>query len=1142
MPRTLRAWVMGRYAIEIDQRIVDVSELKGRRQATDLLALLLLRATHRASTDEVIEELWADREPATAQQTLYRSASQLRTLFREAARAAEPLVQISGGYVGIHPAWQVETDLAAFDVALQLAKRSLTEESCATALALYGGEVLADDRYASWAAPRRQEVERERAWLLTQRSRFALRHDDFETLLTSAQAVAKVEPWNEEAHRHIMQAFAGLNRRAEALRHYQRLASHMERMFGAHPAAATRILYEHLAEELTAESATDARPTAPEQPIARPALPVKPQQASPFVGRERELLLLTDLLGQFPSTGSAAFIGGESGVGKTRLARELAEAAREKGLAVFIAGCSLQSDNAPFGPFAEVIAAYVRTVQREEQGIRTAEMLTPEQILDCCEPLLLLVPEFADRAQSNEKLYPDSEQRILGHAFVTWLGRRADKRGVVLVLDDLQWADAQTLAVMRFILNRLSDTPVLLLGIYRDDVPASGRLTQLMTDAVRKGQAHRIVLNRLSRAEVVELIQGALNAPPSSELASSIYSVTNGNPLFVEGIVENLLHDDGVQIANGEVQAPRNIIVPQELADIIRQRVDMLSPMTKRVLECAATLGTHSDHFVLERMISPDADGLLDAIDEARQVRILVDDGEGYTFQHGVVRDVVYRRLSTGRRMWLHRRAAETLEALPNRLHEDFDHRLAFHWGQAGDAPVKAAEYYTHAAEHARRLGALDEALANFSAAVAQVRRAEEHSPVHADALVGIAKTQAMAGKSTESRATYEQALQVAYNRPQTAYIYRLLGDVDARSGQYAAALDWYRRGLDTIGPEPSGERLRLLLQAAQAEIALGHVDEAEAMHAESERLLPTHGRPFDAANRAYSVGHLANLLGRTTAAAQYFRDSLATARACLDLGAQSRAHHAIGYLELHEGDIGQAQKSFEDAVKAAKRAGYPAEQATALISLHYCYTLLGDSQKALAISEKALAIARHADLYGLVTECTLGQALSLFLLGRGREAEAELELVARSTSASDDLTITLRLALGVARLYLIRGEYARALETLRSARARCTVLANTPEYVQSTGLLGATLLASDDAAGAELLQRAHRDAEERRFVFGQCFIYAFEFNMLRRRGKTAEALSVYSALEAEATRYRMPALIHLADEVVSVDRQPLPA
>ena len=407
-----------------------------------------------------------------------------------------------------------------------------------------------------------------------------------------------------------------------------------------------------------------------------------------LVGRSAELRELEDVLAAAPG---AVLVGGDAGLGKTRLIREFA--ARVGGRARVLAGGCLElgSDGLPFAPFTTVLRGLVRDI-----GIDGVAELVPRGDTG---GLARLLPEFGEPesdAASGE------ERARLFEVMLTLLERLAERGPVVLVVEDAHWADRSTRDLLAFLIRNLGAAPVLIVVTYRsDELHRTHPLRPLLAGLERVERVRRTEIAPLSRTDVGALVTELLGQAPPSGLVERIAARSEGNPLFVEA----LLDDDGTLACE----------LPESLRDLLLAGVQRLPEETQDVLRDASGGGTRIEHALLAVVTGLGDAALTRALRPAVAANVLVVDGDGYAFRHALIREAVHDDLLPGEYTRLHRRYAEALENDPGlvpsgRLWVE----LSYHWKAAHDSTWALVASWRAAAD-ARKAVAYAECLAMLS-------------------------------------------------------------------------------------------------------------------------------------------------------------------------------------------------------------------------------------------------------------------------------------------------------------------------------------------------------------------------------------------------------------------------------------------
>jgi predicted ATPase len=355
-----------------------------------------------------------------------------------------------------------------------------------------------------------------------------------------------------------------------------------------------------------------------------------------FVGRQRELSVLHAALERaLGGEPAVALVGGEAGVGKTRLVEELGAAATAAGASVLSGACvELGGDRLPLAPLADALRALARSTPRGE----LAELLGPAR-----GGLARLLPELdpgggpgaADTAPTSQLV-----ELVLGV-----VERLAAERPLMLVLEDLHWADRATLELMAFLVRALRGVPVLLAGSYRsDELHRRHPLRPLLSGWSRVRSVDRLELPRFARAEVAAQLEAILGSPPSRRLLDLVLERWVGNAFLVEE-------------SAGAVRAGADPgYLPPSLRDMLLVRAEQLSEPAQQVLRTVAVAGSWSPDRLLAAVTSLGEDALYAALREAVDHHLLVVDasGRGYAFRHALALEAVYDDIRPGERVRLH--------------------------------------------------------------------------------------------------------------------------------------------------------------------------------------------------------------------------------------------------------------------------------------------------------------------------------------------------------------------------------------------------------------------------------------------------------------------------------------------------------
>ena len=542
---------------------------------------------------------------------------------------------------------------------------------------------------------------------------------------------------------------------------------------------------------------------------------------TPFVGREAERAEFRQLIAQVKGgTGALVMIGGEPGVGKTRLAEELAIRCAREGFQTFVGHCYEMAGAEPYVPVVEV---YEQALARAHSPQAFREFLADE-----APEIARLVPKlrrFCPDIPPPLDLPAEQERRYLFNSVWEVLARTARAQPVLLVLDDLHWADEPTMLLVEHLAERVGEVPVLMVGLYRDSELDAGRpLSRTFEELTRRRLTRRMPLKRLQHDGVAQILQGLAGQEAPAALVDVLYAATEGNPFFTEEVFKHLVEEGRLFDEEGSFRtdlSPKDLDVPESVRMVVAARLRRLGEDGQKVLGTAALLGRVFSFELLQMLEERPEDRLLDILEDAERARLIFTvesqgDEDRFIFAHELIRQTVLGELSVPRRRRLHARAAEGLERVYASALEPQAAAIANHLLQAGQAadPKRTFQYLCLAGRWALETAAFEDALVHLEAAAGRVNAATPAQ--RADLLSQLGNARLTNGQSLEAIETWEEAVDA----------YGALGDVEAAgricadaafSLSYAArfeeAFAMADRGIGLLGDRLSATRAALLGQ-----------------------------------------------------------------------------------------------------------------------------------------------------------------------------------------------------------------------------------------------------------------------------------------------------------------------------------------
>ena len=444
-------------------------------------------------------------------------------------------------------------------------------------------------------------------------------------------------------------------------------------------------------------------------------------EASVFVGRAAELAELRAALERAKSRkGGVVLVAGEPGIGKSELADRVAAEAIATGSKV-LSGRSWEGEGAPpYWPWAQIIRDHVRE-------LAPADL---ESTLGGAAPYLAqIVPEIRDRLPSLPAPSPlDSEQARfrLFDSITTFFKGVAAEQPLLLVLDDLHWADKPSLLLLQFLAHEIGDARLLVVATYRDvEVSRGHPLAEVLPSLRRERSVERILLRGLPEQDVRAMLAALRGEKLPDSLAHAISRETEGNPFFVQEILRHLIEEGVLGEGAGWTSRTRleEIGLPESVRDVIGRRLGRLSEACTKVLTVGAVLGREFALDALERVAGVDKERLLEVLDEAFVARVVEEAPQRlgrYRFSHALVRESLYEGLKPLERFRSHLRVAESLEALQPRTPGPHLAELAHHYRQAlpGGDVDKAVDYAMRAGDYATEQLAYEEAAIHYERAL----------------------------------------------------------------------------------------------------------------------------------------------------------------------------------------------------------------------------------------------------------------------------------------------------------------------------------------------------------------------------------------------------------------------------------------
>jgi DNA-binding SARP family transcriptional activator len=656
-------------------------------RAVALVAFLVAHAGSPQARQRIAGLFWPESTDAQALTNLRRELHHLRQLLGD-----EPSLVVTARDLCWRDTQTCRVDVRVFDIERQAALTAVGTDDgeavvahASRAIAEYRGDLLPGG-YDDWLLEARAQLERQCVDLCDLVAAALARRGDLAGAAGYARRRIQLQPLEEVGYRTLMRLQADLGDRAGAVSTYHHCASVLERELGLVPDPSTRQAFQRLIAH------TD--PASARVPATEPAAGRSGFVAAHLVGRSRELGLLQDLW-RTATTGQPGLVlvRGGAGVGKTRLVAEVAQLARRQGAVVASSQC--------FGTSGRLVLAPVADwVRHPAVQSATATLDEPWRT-----EVDRLVPSGSARGErgAGARAMADAWQR---HRFFEGLARAilAVGRPMLLVLDNVQWCDQETLAFITFCLGLAPGAQILVAGTLRNDNPDDDPAIIDWTDRMRAaGLLTELSLSAFEGGDTARLAEAIAGRPLPDAEADLLQATTGGFPLYVIEAVRGSVDPGGVDPGG----APRPA---GDLTAVLRNRLEQATAAAREVAGLAAAVGTDFTLDLLTEASDLEADIVVGAVDELWRRRIMREFKDGYDFSHELLRETAYAQVSPPKRWLLHRHIAQGLELLHAGDTDLVAAQLAAQYARAG-RPGRAVAYYRRAADVAAGVFAHAEAI-----------------------------------------------------------------------------------------------------------------------------------------------------------------------------------------------------------------------------------------------------------------------------------------------------------------------------------------------------------------------------------------------------------------------------------------------
>ena len=1058
----------GTFKVQLDGKRVE-QQLPGRGGKL-AFAYLVISRDRPVSRDVLAAAIWEDNAPRNPD-------SALRTLLTRLRSVVGPETVSGRSEVSLALPVDATVDVEVAARYLAEAERARAErdwelafKSGSSALPILAADLL-PTLHADWVelARRSHSELRMRALACVATAGLELGGDRLAAAESAARGMIELEPLRESGHALVIRALAAQGDRAQALVSYDELRRLLREELGAMPGRELRLLHEELlrSEEACVVPEPEEGGGVPSPQLELPTQAVA-QATRPLFGRESELTTWLELDPGRTEGQVVALLCGEPGIGKTRLAAECARQAHARGANV-LWGSSHEDGFVPYEPFADVVRQYLSRLDEPER--RQLLKRTGAEVLELV-PGLSRVSDRSERA--SERLDATTQRYRLFDAVASLLVDAARSRPLMLVLEDLHWADPSTLNLLLHLHRVAEHAPIVTLATYRDaEVEPGGQFARTLAELRRIARPVRTELGGLSERHTHELVSALYGQSVEPEVSHGIYIQSEGNPFFVSEIVR----------CRRDIRYASTSDVSDGVKDLITRRIGSLSDDAVVLLNIASVIGREFDHSVLEQVSRHEPERMIDLIEEAIGARVIEEVPGGflrYSFCHALIREALYGELSRTRRARVHREIADVLSGNAADIDPGGAAELAHHLHAAIDdhrGARRAMKASVIAGDHAMRQHAYEDACAHYDRALTVVEQASASDVERCQVLLARGAAQRRYGDGPAARATFEQAAELA----------RALGDgrrlasaalgfggrehVPVSSGRAdARVIELVEEALLRLPQDATGLRARLLGRLSIELLWSPASDRRSSLSGEALALAREAGDQavigYALAARRFATWSPANVQDRlelsseTVAIAEQIDDP--------ELTLQGRQWLAADLLEI--GDVGRSVEQMLLHARLAESLRQPYHQWVAAGMRVVRAHITGEFKRADSLAEQAYAdgVRAHED------DAFQSLSAQLFWIRRDQGRLHELgDLVGQ---ALERFGATASLWQGVATLHAAEigatANAARALDRLAESNGLTTIAVD-PNWLPTIACLSEAAGRIDHAASAAELYPA---------------------------------------------------------------------
>ena len=799
-------------------------------------------------------------------------------------------------------------------------------------------------------------------------------------------------------------------------------------------------------------------------------------QIPKLIGRNEELSRLKQALEKtIEGEGSTLFIAGEAGVGKTRLVDEFIKQAETKGVFVIKGGCMAEA-LMPFFPFKEMTEKIMNKEVKDKKIIKGLKNAWPNILgfIPVVGPIMAVGTSFGVAYSDQKKEAEDLKFRRerMFDSYLDIIQLWSQKNPVLMILDDLQWADPSSLALLHYLSRNTTKDKVLIVGIYRpEDVVdiRDGEPHQLevaMQNMNREDLYKSIQLQRMDVSHTKEIIESTLGVESiDQDIVDRIYDETEGNPFFIIEVLKLLVEDEAiVQDKDGSWVGTLDIKemnIPSKVYDVVKRRLSRLMKEQRDILECASVIGEEFQSDILCKGMDTSKFILLKNLNEIEKTHQLVHYlKDKYRFDHTKVKEVLYNGIGEELRKEYHRIVADTLAALHKDEMDGDVSEIAYHYYEAGDE--KAVQYLIKAGDRAKEKYANEEAIRFYNNSLEMMVANDDKVNI----LEKVADIQKLIGDYDKAIDNYEKACELAQDNDVKARMKRKAGITCSYGGEYEKSLETLEQAKEFVDNK-SLEYCRIICSEGNHHIMKGENEKAGQKFDEAIKIFDNRADNTEIGNVYRVMGNLSYFSSEYEQALEYYGKSLKLMEINDDKKGIASAYNGIASAYRVMGNLKKALVFYERGLEISEKLGDKRTIGIFYNNIGNMYDDWGDLEKSLEFHQASLGIKmKIGDKQGVAMALT-NIGIIYHYKGDLEKALGYMEQGLEIRNQIDD-TVNIGISLlNIGEIYYDKGELDKAMDFYNKSIEVAERTENKELAVHGYSYLAKTHLGNDNVEDA---------------------------------------------------------------------------